>query len=49
MQRAPFRGEELRAVPQLVCGESEIRTLPAHWTELGGLDGFFVARLRRTH
>jgi 16S rRNA (cytosine967-C5)-methyltransferase len=25
----------------------ELRTLPCHWPELGGLDGFYAARLRR--
>jgi 16S rRNA (cytosine967-C5)-methyltransferase len=26
----------------------DLRTLPSHWPELGGLDGFYAARLRRT-
>lgn len=26
----------------------DLRTLPCHWFELGGLDGFYAARLRRT-
>ena len=26
----------------------DLRTLPSHWAELGGLDGFYAARLRRT-
>ena len=25
----------------------ELRTLPSHWSESGGLDGFYAARLRR--
>lgn len=28
--------------------DGTLRTLPCHWSERGGLDGFFIARLRRT-
>jgi 16S rRNA (cytosine967-C5)-methyltransferase len=26
--------------------DGDLRTLPAHWPEIGGMDGFYAARLR---
>jgi 16S rRNA (cytosine967-C5)-methyltransferase len=47
-----FRREPLR--PDELCGQSDfltpagdLRTLPSHWAERGGMDGFFACRLRR--
>lgn len=34
--------------PQFVTPAGDFRTLPSHWPEYGGLDGFYAARLRRT-
>lgn len=34
-------------LPEAVTPEGYLRTLPNHQAELGGLDGFFAARLRR--
>jgi 16S rRNA (cytosine967-C5)-methyltransferase len=34
--------------PQFVTPAGDLRTLPSHWPEYGGLDGFYAARLRRT-
>ena len=31
----------------LITGDGDLRTLPCHLAELGGLDGFYAARLRR--
>ena len=50
--RAPFVREPVRAFEifgqsQFVTAEGDLRTLPCHWPDLGGMDGFFVARLRR--
>jgi 16S rRNA (cytosine967-C5)-methyltransferase len=28
--------------------EGDLRTLPCHWAEAGGMDGFYAARLKRT-
>ncbi|MCC7015890.1 MAG: MFS transporter [Rhodospirillales bacterium] len=49
----PFVRESVRAVElcgqsQFVTAEGDLRTLPCHWRDLGGLDGFYAARLRRT-
>ncbi len=41
-------GEEERLLTTLVTTWGDLRTLPSHWPELGGLDGFYAARLRRT-
>lgn len=32
-----------------VSPAGDLRTLPSHWSEKGGMDGFFAARLRRAH
>jgi 16S rRNA (cytosine967-C5)-methyltransferase len=39
----PFAPAELYGLPR--TGEGWLRTTPALWPELGGMDGFFVARL----
>ena len=43
----PFGAEELQAIPQARTAAGHVRTHPALWPELGGMDGFFAARLRR--
>jgi 16S rRNA (cytosine967-C5)-methyltransferase len=45
--RQPVDADELCGQPQFVT-EGDLRTLPCHWPDLGGMDGFFAARLRRT-
>jgi 16S rRNA (cytosine967-C5)-methyltransferase len=45
----PIRADELAAVPEARTAEGWLRTLPSHWPELGGMDGFFAARLTRDH
>ncbi len=47
LQRKPIRREEIGNVEGLVNGDGDIRVLPYHLKELGGMDGFFVARLYR--
>ena len=42
---APGEGAGLDDVP--ISGGA-LRTLPCHWAEEGGMDGFYAARLRRT-
>ncbi|MSO85869.1 MAG: MFS transporter [Rhodospirillales bacterium] len=46
--REPVRAVEIRGQSQFVTAGGDLRTLPCHWPDLGGMDGFFVARLRRT-
>jgi 16S rRNA (cytosine967-C5)-methyltransferase len=44
---APVAASELPGLAAAVRPDGTIRTTPALWPEQGGLDGFFVARLRR--
>jgi 16S rRNA (cytosine967-C5)-methyltransferase len=39
--------EEIGGLEELIVGEGTIRCLPCHLSELGGMDGFFIARLIR--
>lgn len=45
--RDPIARKELRGLPVELTAAGEVRTLPCHLAALGGMDGFFVARLRR--
>lgn len=46
--RVPVEAGELGGLDGLVNGRGEVRTLPGQLAGQGGIDGFFVARLRRT-
>ena len=46
--RLPIRPAEVGGRAELITAQGDLRTLPCHWPELGGLDGFYAARLRRT-
>jgi 16S rRNA (cytosine967-C5)-methyltransferase len=37
--------EEIGGLDELILGEGTIRCLPCHLSEMGGMDGFFIARL----
>ncbi len=43
----PVAASELPGLAEAVTQEGYLRSLPCHWSERGGLDGFFAARLRR--
>jgi len=45
--RAPIRGDEERIPSEFRAESGDLRTLPSHWSESGGLDGFYAARLIR--
>jgi len=45
LRPAPFMPEELADLPQALSPEGFLRTHPGMWPELGGMDGFFAARL----
>lgn len=45
--RQPILASELDGLPVEVTAEGDVRTLPCHLADRGGLDGFFIARLRR--
>lgn len=44
LARDPVTAEELPGLPQALTAEGDVRTLPHH---LGGIDGFYIARLTR--
>jgi 16S rRNA (cytosine967-C5)-methyltransferase len=47
-ERAPIAPAELAGEAQFLTPMGDMRTLPSHWAEIGGLDGFYACRLRRT-
>jgi 16S rRNA (cytosine967-C5)-methyltransferase len=46
-ERLAIDPAELAGLPVDVTPEGDVRTLPCHLAEQGGMDGFFIARLRR--
>ena len=44
----PIQADEVNGLETAVTPEGALRTLPSFWADRGGLDGFFIARLRRT-
>ena len=46
-ERAPVEPGELEGLNELIGPQGDLRTLPCHLAEAGGLDGFYSARLRR--
>jgi 16S rRNA (cytosine967-C5)-methyltransferase len=45
--RRPILASELDGLPVDLTAEGDVRTLPRDLADRGGLDGFFIARLRR--
>src|SRR5262245_31404779 len=45
-RRLPLEAREIGAAPEWIAG-GDLRTLPFHLAELGGIDAFYVARLQR--
>lgn len=43
----PILATELPGLSDAILPDGTVRTLPCHWKEHGGLDGFFMARLAR--
>jgi 16S rRNA (cytosine967-C5)-methyltransferase len=43
----PITPDEAPSLPPEAFQDGSLRTLPSFWPERGGMDGFFVARLRR--
>ena len=44
--RLPVRRDELACLGEAITTAGDLRTLPCHWAEVGGMDGFYAARLR---
>jgi 16S rRNA (cytosine967-C5)-methyltransferase len=51
LRRAPVEASEVSGLAEIVTAEGDLRTLPCHLPHqdprLGGLDGFYAARLLR--
>jgi 16S rRNA (cytosine967-C5)-methyltransferase len=45
LRRVPIDASELPGLADAVTKAGDVRTLPSMWSESGGLDGFFVARI----
>jgi 16S rRNA (cytosine967-C5)-methyltransferase len=45
--REPIAPSELFGMSELIAGNGDLRTLPCHLADKGGMDGFYAARLRR--
>ncbi len=46
--RVPVQADEVFGMRDLVTTAGDLRTLPCHLAEKGGMDGFYAARLKRT-
>ena len=46
--RVPVEPSDVGGDAALVTSSGDLRTLPSHWLEHGGMDGFYAARLRRS-
>ena len=45
--REPISADEVGGLPELITPDGDLRTLPCHLADRGGMDAFFAARLRR--
>ena len=45
--RLPIGAGEITGLDECLTRSGDVRTLPCHLAASGGLDGFYVARLRR--
>ncbi len=48
LRRIPITADELGGLADLVTASGDLRTLPCHLADRGGMDAFFAARLQRT-
>jgi 16S rRNA (cytosine967-C5)-methyltransferase len=46
--REPIAAAEVFGLAELISRDGDLRTLPCHLSSMGGMDGFYAARLRRT-
>lgn len=47
LERVPLAPSDVGGFAELISPDGDLRTLPCHWRDEGGLDGFYAARLRR--
>ena len=44
---APVAAHEVGGAAEFLRADGTVQTLPCHWPEKGGIDGFYIARVRR--
>jgi 16S rRNA (cytosine967-C5)-methyltransferase len=47
LMRFPVMPSELPGLESAITAKGDVRTLPSLWPGIGGMDGFYIARLRR--
>ncbi|MEI8393833.1 MAG: transcription antitermination factor NusB [Rhodospirillaceae bacterium] len=47
VERVPIAADEIGGLAEAITAAGDLRTLPCHLTELGGMDGFYACRLRK--
>ena len=47
LARRPVAADEIGGLAELLTAEGDLRTLPCHLADQGGMDGFYAARLQR--
>jgi 16S rRNA (cytosine967-C5)-methyltransferase len=47
LERVPVAAGEIGGLAELITADGDLRTLPCHLAEKGGMDGFYAARLVR--
>ncbi len=47
IERAPIAASEIGGLSELITAEGDLRIFPSHLGGIGGMDGFFVSRLRK--
>lgn len=47
LRRRPITAEDVPGLAAAITPAGDLRTLPSHWAEAGGIDGFFISRLSR--
>ena len=46
-RRAPLTAADFTGAGDFITPDGDLRTLPSQWPDIGGLDGFYAARLTR--
>lgn len=47
LERVPIRAAELGGIADIVAPNGDVRIFPSHLSAHGGMDGFFISRLRK--
>jgi 16S rRNA (cytosine967-C5)-methyltransferase len=49
IERVAVMAAEIGGLAEAITPDGDVRTLPCHLAGQGGMDGFYIARLRRKH